>query len=102
LGTVTLLATRFVLFLNRQGAAAYQTRETGAAFRDPARLWHNLRLHLEAGLTTFQVTGTVPQHWKAVAVVLAAVAGLAVLAAWRARATAAPRRRQYLLALAFG
>jgi hypothetical protein len=98
-GTLALLATRFLIFLSQQGDKAYQTRESGAVFRDPEALRHNLGVHLEAGLSNFQVTGAVAQHWKAAAALLVLVAALAALVRWRARAAAALPRRQYLVAV---
>jgi hypothetical protein len=94
LGTLTLLATRFALFLLAQGGSSYQGQQAAAALRQPELLLANLRLQLSSALTYFQITAG-ETHARSALLALGLAAALVGLALGRPP----PRRRGYLLGL---
>jgi hypothetical protein len=94
LGTMTLLAARFALFLLARGENSYQAAQAAGALRQPELLLASLRLHLGTFLNYFQRTASAG-HGQSALVALAAAAALVGLALGRRPA----RRRGYLLAL---
>ena len=82
-GTVGLLAVRFLLFLANSRAKSYQASVSAQMMRQPGALLGNLGRHLEASLNYFQTTGAALEHWRTAVAVLALVVILLGLAARR-------------------
>src|SRR5262249_5180183 len=76
-GTLTVLATRFLLYLGSRGSSSYQVQQSAGALRDPWVLLKSLGLKLNAGLGNFQTSGAALDHWKAAVCVLGLVLVLA-------------------------
>jgi hypothetical protein len=98
-GTLALLATRFLLFLLHRGGQSYQAAQSVGALRDPGLLLGNLGLRLRTALGQFHMTGAALVHWKSAGWALVLVLLLVGLAVWRAAGTEALPRRRYLVAL---
>jgi hypothetical protein len=98
IGTLALLATRFLLFLHT-GSERYQADQLSGALHDPSVVLRNLTIQLKAGLSYFDTSGAALVYWKATTGILALAVALVGLAAWGGRGETATRRRHYLLGL---
>jgi hypothetical protein len=99
-GTLCLFAVRFLLFLKHRGPDAYQAGQLTGVLHDPGTLLGHLQLHLAAGLTNFQMSGSVGQTWRAAGATLVLVVLVVGFAAWRTTERAGLRRYLILTSVA--
>ncbi len=94
LGTITLLAARFVQYLALKGSDAYQLRQSSGALRQPAVLLQNFGTQLRPALNYFDLPHGLRTYWVYGLLALALAAAMIWLR--RTPAEAQPRLRGYL------
>ncbi len=86
-GMLIVFATRFLLFMNQRGADAYQASQLTGVIQSPRLLLTSLRLHLQAGLTNFQLCEAAMWGHKTVVAALpsrtSSARSFSLLQAWR-------------------